>query len=308
MFSDIGSYSCDDTDNDETDNQQRTTDNNSPEKISSQSYVQDCIRREDVTDMFDNIDSLDTSDMIEKMSSRTNVETGSQVARSIISSLFKNIACEKDSLERLPNIDEDCGDEEVEMISGDLKLDRVERLRSSSPSSSLLDPVFQSPKTVERISSWINDLQSDVSFDTPEKSNKPGNHHSSSSAKSRHTKSSFSSRKSDKFAEDDIFSDEEEDDQPSGYTSLMEVSSLEAPETPRLETSRASYRPWSSNHHRRSWSMSPGCKLFQQGNFSLYNTKFDNLFQHGGSDRIYEFSSKLAAPVLVKTDLDPDPT
>ena len=89
------------------------------------------------------------------------METGSQIARSIISNIFRKIDSNSDREEaRSPVADET---EEIEILSK--HLDRVEEEDRTQPGSSDLDSVVQSPKTVERISNWINDLQSNVSLD-----------------------------------------------------------------------------------------------------------------------------------------------
>ena len=102
------------------------------------------------------------------------VETSSQVARSILSNVFRTIGKEAKV--------EDDADSEVEI------LEEYKPMQSQSPCSV---PAFQSPRTVARVSNWINDLQSDFSTDeglslmqSPKRTQQSKSHSSSSRVES----------------------------------------------------------------------------------------------------------------------------
>ena len=140
------------------------------------------------------------------------VETSSQVARSILSNVFRTIGKEAKV--------EDDADSEVEI------LEEYKPMQSQSPCSV---PAFQSPRTVARVSNWINDLQSDFSTDeglslmqSPKRRQQSKSHSSSSRVESVGTNDD-GEVKDITAAEDDVqpATDEDDDDQPSGYTRIM---------------------------------------------------------------------------------------
>ena len=106
-----------------------------------------------------------TETLDEERESLACTETGSQIARSIISNIFRKIDGRNDIGESLYPSDEKT--EEIEMLSNHVMSRVGEKDKMSSIQTTSTDPdsVVQSPKTVERISNWINDLQSNVSLD-----------------------------------------------------------------------------------------------------------------------------------------------
>ena len=106
-----------------------------------------------------------TETLNEERESLACTETGSQIARSIISNIFRQIDGKNDIGESLNPSDEKT--EEIEMLSNHVmgRVEEKDKMSSIQSTSTDPDSVFQSPKTVERISNWINDLQSNVSLD-----------------------------------------------------------------------------------------------------------------------------------------------
>jgi len=113
-----------------------------------------------VSDEMNQTETLD-----EERESLACTETGSKIARSIISNIFLKIDGRNFIGESLNPSDEKT--EEIEMFSNQVMSRVGEKDKMSSIQTTSTDPdsVVQSPKTVERISNWINDLQSNVSLD-----------------------------------------------------------------------------------------------------------------------------------------------
>jgi len=195
-----------------------------------------------VANVSDNIDLQNISDASDIESIEENesdkIETGSRVARSIISNIFRRFDT-KSTAEENANVIEHLEDaHELEILQGGEKLQDIERhnmiLRSSSPASSSVEPAgAQSPRTAARVSNWINDLESEVVNDEDSLPRTP--HKTRMSSDVGYSKENTSSVGCDNDCAVDPSS---EDDQPSGFTTpagRMNVSSFGSPgETPRL--------------------------------------------------------------------------
>ncbi|XP_023338165.1 uncharacterized protein LOC111708889 [Eurytemora carolleeae] len=248
-----------------------------------------------VSDEMNQTETLD-----EERESLACTETGSQIARSIISNIFRKIDVRNYIGESLNPSDEKT--EVIEMLSNQVMSRVGEKDKMSSIQTTSTDPdsVVQSPKTVERISNWINDLQSNVSLDGYISYSSPVTIKSRSSA----SKKSFNIM-SIGSKDEDVYSDrEEEDDQPSGYTTLLtpssrfDVSCFESPkirlEAHRLNSSINSFSSWLSRKDEEEEKMDLRHRKQTQ---ALANLQYNNPEKQGDEFMLlscWVFSQNLA--------------
>jgi len=159
----------------------------------------------------------DLSDIEDEGSLDTTVksETGSQIARSIISNIFRRIELKNLAEESFDSEEADGKDiAEIEMVA-----EKNDGYLRSSQSMTSYSPLNQTPRTSARISDWINNIEgggsrSGISYDDIH----------TIGGRSNHTRI-------DSYEDITNASD---DDQPSGYTTLLspgmfEVSAFDSP-------------------------------------------------------------------------------
>jgi len=211
----------------------------------------------------------------------TRIETGSQVAKSIISSIFHRIEHKGKRRETEVELPSTC--EEVEVLNDSICSEPViaegqSEVRSSTPSSSPVNPkyTYQTPRTVARISDWINDLQSNYSIDVSNKS-------------LNESKTKIESLSSTQLSDDlDGSVYDSEDDQPSGYTyylvdpadTSMIANCQGTPDRPRYWIRNSRHNNSSLNSKRSRPSLKKTVEtmenIFDQGELgSAEGTNFD---------------------------------
>ena len=189
-------------------------------------YIEERLNNEAV----DNLEELDFADLADEGSDLEDngcyTETGSCMARSIISNILQQVGSSSEDKAHNDDTDEKEEHEHIE-AEGDSEIQEVEILRALSTSPGSQVSVPQSPRTAARVSSWINDLESLYSKDEFHVNPK------------RSAPSNIEGIEMNSIPPS-------EDDQPSGYTTLISPSfklNVSSFESTSIKPTRTSFSP-----------------------------------------------------------------